>query len=348
MHENKYIFSAEVKARKRATVVALVLFLLFLLVFVIGIQTGTIHLPFKRVLPALLNQGTGKESFLVFQLRMPRIIISVLVGAGLAVSGCILQSVTRNPMADPGILGINAGAGLVVLGYIAGYAKVSPSPTVMSLLSWVGSIGAALTIYLLARNGNKGLSSTRLLLTGIALNFGIQAITTIITLSLNPQEYQTYAFWMAGSLWGITWPYVMTLLPIVIASLIVVLSQASSLDILPLGDSMAASLGVSVRKRQGIAILFAVMLAGSCVAAGGNIGFVGLLSTHISRRLVGAVHKRLLPVTAMVGGLLVLIADTIGRSMFLPSEMPTGIVVSVIGAPYFLYLLLRTARREGS
>lgn len=348
MHENKYIFSAEVKAKKRATVVALILFLLFLLVFILGIQTGTIHLPFKRVLPALLNQGTGKESFLVFQLRMPRIIISVLVGAGLAVSGCILQSVTRNPMADPGILGINAGAGLVVLGYIAGYAKVSPSPTVMSLLSWVGSIGAALTIYLLARNGNKGLSSTRLLLTGIALNFGIQAITTIITLSLNPQEYQTYAFWMAGSLWGITWPYVMTLLPIVIASLIVVLSQASSLDILPLGDSMAASLGVSVRKRQGIAILFAVMLAGSCVAAGGNIGFVGLLSTHISRRLVGAVHKRLLPVTAMVGGLLVLIADTIGRSMFLPSEMPTGIVVSVIGAPYFLYLLLRTARREGS
>lgn len=348
MHENKYIFSAEVKAKKRATVVALILFLLFLLVFILGTQTGTIHLPFKRVLPALLNQGTGKESFLVFQLRMPRIIISVLVGAGLAVSGCILQSVTRNPMADPGILGINAGAGLVVLGYIAGYAKVSPSPTVMSLLSWVGSIGAALTIYLLARNGNKGLSSTRLLLTGIALNFGIQAITTIITLSLNPQEYQTYAFWMAGSLWGITWPYVMTLLPIVIASLIVVLSQASSLDILPLGDSMAASLGVSVRKRQGIAILFAVMLAGSCVAAGGNIGFVGLLSTHISRRLVGAVHKRLLPVTAMVGGLLVLIADTIGRSMFLPSEMPTGIVVSVIGAPYFLYLLLRTARREGS
>lgn len=348
MHENKYIFSAEVKAKKRATVVALILFLLFLLVFILGIQTGTIHLPFKRVLPALLNQGTGKESFLVFQLRMPRIIISVLVGAGLAVSGCILQSVTRNPMADPGILGINAGAGLVVLGYIAGYAKVSPSPTVMSLLSWVGSIGAALTIYLLARNGNKGLSSTRLLLTGIALNFGIQAITTIITLSLNPQEYQTYAFWMAGSLWGITWPYVVTLLPIVIASLIVVLSQASSLDILPLGDSMAASLGVSVRKRQGIAILFAVMLAGSCVAAGGNIGFVGLLSTHISRRLVGAVHKRLLPVTAMVGGLLVLIADTIGRSMFLPSEMPTGIVVSVIGAPYFLYLLLRTARREGS
>jgi iron complex transport system permease protein len=251
-------------------------------------------------------------------------------------------------MADPGILGINAGAGLVVLGYIAGYAKVSPSPTIMSLLSWVGSIGAALTIYLLARNGNKGLSSTRLLLTGIALNFGIQAITTIITLSLNPQEYQTYAFWMAGSLWGITWPYVVTLLPIVIASLIVVLSQASSLDILPLGESMAASLGVSVRKRQGIAILFAVMLAGSCVAAGGNIGFVGLLSTHISRRLVGAVHKRLLPVTAMVGGLLVLIADTIGRSMFLPSEMPTGIVVSVIGAPYFLYLLLRTAKREGS
>lgn len=348
MHENKYIFSAEVKAKKRATVVALILFLLFLLVFILGIQTGTIHLPFKRVLPALLNQGTGKESFLVFQLRMPRIIISVLVGAGLAVSGCILQSVTRNPMADPGILGINAGAGLVVLGYIAGYAKVSPSPTVMSLLSWVGSIGAALTIYLLARNGNKGLSSTQLLLTGIALNFGIQAITTIITLSLNPQEYQTYAFWMAGSLWGITWPYVVTLLPIVIASLIVVLSQASSLDILPLGESMAASLGVSVRKRQGIAILFAVMLAGSCVAAGGNIGFVGLLSTHISRRLVGAVHKRLLPVTAMVGGLLVLIADTIGRSMFLPSEMPTGIVVSVIGAPYFLYLLLRTARREGS
>jgi iron complex transport system permease protein len=348
MHENKYIFSAEVKAKKRATVLALILFLLFLLVFILGIQTGTIHLPFKRVLPTLLNQGTGKESFLVFQLRMPRIIISVLVGAGLAVSGCILQSVTRNPMADPGILGINAGAGLVVLGYIAGYAKVSPSPTVMSLLSWVGSIGAALTIYLLARNGNKGLSSTRLLLTGIALNFGIQAITTIITLSLNPQEYQTYAFWMAGSLWGITWPYVVTLLPIVIASLIVVLSQASSLDILPLGESMAASLGVSVRKRQGIAILFAVMLAGSCVAAGGNIGFVGLLSTHISRRLVGAVHKRLLPVTAMVGGLLVLIADTIGRSMFLPSEMPTGIVVSVIGAPYFLYLLLRTAKREGS
>ena len=346
MQENKYVFPAEVKAKKRAAVVALALFLLFLLVFFLGIQAGTIHLPFQRVLPALFNQGTGKESFLVFQLRMPRIIISVLVGAGLAVSGCILQSVTRNPMADPGILGINAGAGLVVLVYIAGHAKNSPSPAGMSLLSWVGSIGAALTIYLLARNGNKGLSSTRLLLTGIALNFGIQAITTIITLSLNPQEYQTYAYWMAGSLWGMTWPYVMTLLPIVMASLIIILSQASTLDILPLGDSMAASLGVSVRKRQGLAIFFAVILAGSCVATGGNIGFVGLLSTHISRRLVGAVHKRLLPVTALVGGLLVLMADTIGRSMFLPSEMPTGIVVSVIGAPYFLYLLLRTAKRE--
>lgn len=280
---------------------------------------------------------------MLFDFRLPRIVISLLIGAGLAVSGCVMQGISRNALADPGILGINAGAGLMVMLFISFFPNTTAAP--IYLLPVLALIGAGLTaalICVLAYKKNQGFKPTGLLLTGIAVAAGISAAMIVLTLRLSPEKYQFVAVWLAGSIWGSSWKFVLALLPWILVLLPFVMYKAQVMNVLNLGESMAAGLGASVTKEQLKLLAAAVGLAASCVAVSGGIGFVGLIAPHLGRRLVGAKHQMLLPVTAMIGALLVITADTLSRSILQPSEIPTGIVVAVIGAPYFLYLLSRT------
>ncbi|MEX3746604.1 MULTISPECIES: FecCD family ABC transporter permease [Lysinibacillus] len=338
-----YISPAEKKRKKINFIVVTIFILLTVFTFVISMNTGYIRLTPVEVFQTLFGNGTAKQELILFNIRLPRIIIGMLVGAALAVSGCILQGVTRNALADPGILGINAGAGLVVMLFVA-YMPTQNFNMIMLLpvFSCLGAILTAAIIFVLSYKKETGFSPKKLLLTGIAIASGISAVTIILTLKLTPEQYQFVAVWMAGGIWGSSWKFVLALLPFLLILIPLAWRKSHALNILNLGDPLAIGLGATIKKDRFVLLAVAVLLAGSAVSVSGGIGFVGLIAPHLVRRLVGPKHQTLLPVTALVGAFLVLVADTIGRWIIQPSEIPAGIVVAVIGAPYFLYLLSRT------
>jgi iron complex transport system permease protein len=335
--------SMEHHKKVRSIWILSILGILILIVFLISMNTGYIRLTPFEVIHTLFGGGTAKQQLILFDFRLPRIIISILAGAGLAVSGCILQGISRNALADPGILGINSGAGLAVVLFISFYPTNAAAPIFM--MPFLALIGAGLTaslIYVLAYKKHEGISPTLLILVGIAVAAGISAAMIVLTLRMNPQNYQMVAVWLAGSIRGTNWKYVTALLPWLIILIPYVLYKARVLNVLNLGDQTAAGLGTPIEGERLRLLAAAVGLAGACVAAGGGIGFVGLVGPHLAKRLVGPRHQFLLPASTLVGGLLLIIADTLGRWILQPSEIPTGIVVAVIGAPYFLYLLAKS------
>jgi iron complex transport system permease protein len=333
----------EQRREAHATKVLLIIGVLILIVIVISLNTGLIKLAPMDVFRTLFGGGTSQQHLILFEFRLPRIVLSIMVGAGLAVSGCILQGISRNALADPGILGINAGAGLVVVLFVSFFPTTSGAP--IFLLPFLALVGAALTaalIYVLAYKRGEGLLPVRLILVGIAVAAGISATMIVLMLKMNPQKYQLVSTWLAGSIWGTNWKFVLSLLPWLAVLLPYVFSKAKVLNVLNLGDQLATGLGASVERERIWLLAAAVGLAGSCVAVGGGIGFVGLIGPHLARQLVGPKHQYLLPASALVGGLLLIVADTLARWVLQPAEIPTGIIVAVIGAPYFLYLLSRS------
>ncbi|RKN84551.1 FecCD family ABC transporter permease [Paenibacillus ginsengarvi] len=321
----------------------IVLVALIVTAFIISMNTGFIRMSPIEVIQTFFGMGTSKQSLILYQFRLPRIVISVLVGAALAVSGCILQGISRNALADPGILGINAGAGLMVMLFISFFPTTAAAPVyALPLLALLGAGLTAMLIYSLANKRHEGIQPTRLVLSGIAVAAGISAAMIVLTLRLDPNKYQFMATWLAGSIWGANWKFVLALLPWVVVLIPYACYKANVLNALNLGDQTATGLGASVGKDRFLLLAVAVGLAGPAVAVSGGIGFVGLIGPHLARRLVGTKHQLLLPASALTGSFLLIIADTIGRSVLQPSEIPTGIVVAVIGAPYFLYLLARS------
>ncbi|HDX9669140.1 TPA: iron ABC transporter permease [Bacillus cereus] len=341
--EHINVVSFETKRKKREVTVLSVLAVLIVVTFVISMNTGHIRLAPMELIQTLFGNGTAQQDLILFEFRLPRIVVSVLVGASLAVSGCIMQGFSRNALADPGILGINAGAGLIVILYVAMFqTETISSVMLLPVLAWIGAGITAAVIYALSYKRGEGLSPTRLLLTGIAFAALISAATIVLTLRLSPEKYQFVATWMAGSIWASNWKFVISILPFIMLLLPFVIYKARVLNVLNLGDQVALGLGVSVEKERRLLLAAAVGLAGSAVSVSGGIGFVGLIAPHLMRRLVGPKHQYLIPGAALAGALLVLMADTIGRWIIQPSEIPAGIVVAVIGAPYFLYLLARS------
>jgi iron complex transport system permease protein len=318
---------------------------LLLLSFIISMNTGFTRLSPIDTVRTLLGGGTDKENLVLFQFRLPRIVISILVGAGLALSGCIIQGVSRNALADPGLLGINAGAGLfVVLFVMAWGAKTAVTIFALPFLALAGAGGAAVLIYLLAYKKEEGISPLRLVLVGIAVQAGIGAAMTVLVLALDESQFDFIVLWQAGSIWGSNWKFVVALLPWLLLLVPYAMMKAPVLDTLHLGDEIAGGLGTKVESERRKLLAAAVALAASSVAVSGSISFVGLIAPHLARRLVGTGHRLLLPACALCGALLVSASDTIGRLIVQPDEIPVGIVVAVVGAPYFLYLLARSRR----
>jgi iron complex transport system permease protein len=339
----KQIAHAEQSRKIRAVTVCAVLFLLLLVTFVISMNTGVIRLSPLDVMRTMIGAGTERQNLILFDFRLPRIVVSVLVGVGLAVSGCILQGITRNALAEPGILGINSGAGLMVVLFVS-FFPMNQAGTVylMPILAFLGAALAAALIYVLAFKKSRGLSPTRLILVGIAVAAGINAAMIVLTLRLNPNHYLFVATWLAGSIGSTDWNVVLAFVPWILLLLPYALYKANVLNVLSLGEQMAKGLGVALEKERLGLLAAAVALAGACVAVGGGIGFVGLIAPHLARRLVGSKHQFLLPASALSGGVLLIVADTLARWVLQPGEIPTGIVVAVIGAPYFLYLMAKS------
>jgi iron complex transport system permease protein len=340
---NSLISSVEQKRRRRAILVMSILIVGILIAFLISMNTGVIRLTPLDVLKTLFGMGTAQQHLVLFDFRLPRIIISILIGMGLAISGAVLQALSRNALADPGIIGINSGAGMVILLYVAFYTTPAAAPVyLLPILAWLGGGIAAFLVFVISYRRHKGISSNRLILNGVAISSGFSAVTILVSLRINPEQYQFVATWIAGSIWSKDWNYVYALLPFIIILMPYVFFKAQTINVLNLGAPMATGLGAAVARQQIWLLAAAVGLASSCVAVSGSIGFVGLIAPHLARRLVGNRYQVVLPATALAGGFLVLVADTLGRWVLQPTEIPTGIVVAVIGAPYFLYLMFRT------
>lgn len=339
---NSYLTPSQLKAKRKHFSILATLIVLIVITFVISMNTGVIKLTPMEVLRTLFGQGDAQQQLILYEFRLPRIVIAVLVGMGLAISGAILQGISKNALADPGILGINAGAGLAVMLYVSFFPTTKAAPVyLLPILAFVGAGLTAVLIYSLSYRRHEGITPMRLILTGLAVAAGISSAMIVLTLRLSPENYQFVATWLAGSIWGSNWRFVLSLLPWLVILLPFVYSKSRVLNILNLGELTAVGLGASIEKERRWLLAAAVGLAGASVSVSGGIGFVGLVAPHLARQLVGAKHQFLLPTAALLGGFLVLMADTIGRSILEPSEIPAGIVVAVLGAPYFLYLLAR-------
>ncbi|MGX7420511.1 FecCD family ABC transporter permease [Carnobacterium gallinarum] len=319
------------------------LLLIFIgLCFLISMNTGLMTLSPNEIFQTLIGNGTSQQELILYDFRLPRISLAILVGAGLAISGCILQGVTRNPLADTGILGINAGAGIAVLLFVTYFSSASGSSVfLLPIIAFIGAAVATLLIYLLSYKKGEGITTTRFVLTGVAVAAGITALMIVFTLRLSPTKYQFITTWLAGSIWGSSWVFVWVLLLWLVILVPLAFRKAKVLDLFSLGEEATIGLGVNLEKERVILLSIAVAIAGVSVSVSGGIGFIGLLAPHLARQLVGSRHRYLLPLSALIGSSLLIVADTLGRVVISPAEMPAGILVSIIGAPYFLYILSR-------
>ncbi len=324
---------------RRVPLVLLALGLITLAAIVIHVGYGEYPIPPLEVLKTILGLETGHSeySFVVNILRLPRVLVAFLVGVGLAVSGAILQGLTRNPLADPSIIGISSGASLAAVILIV---LVPMAPLfLLPLAAFAGALIVAVLIYFLA--WKQGSTSVRLILVGVGLAIIVDALTTLMITFGEINSVSQALVWLAGSVYGRSWEHVWPLLTWLGSLAPLTLLLCRDLNTLNLGDEVAQSLGNRVEFKRSLLLLISVALAGAAVATAGTIDFVGLMAPHIARQLVGPSHEGLIPTAALTGGMLVVLADLLGHSLFAPIEIPCGIITAAIGAPYFLYLMYR-------
>lgn len=326
--------------RKQRTIVALSL-VLIIVTAIIGMGIGSAPLSFERLVPTLFGYGTSKEEFILFSIRLPQILITLLAGMALALSGAILQGLTKNDLADPGIIGINSGAGVAIAIFFL-YFPIEAGSFVY-MIPFVGFIGAIITaffIYLCAYSKKHGLQPINLVLIGIGFSTALSGAMIVIISSTERTKVDFIAKWLAGNIWGTDWPFIWALLPWLVLFIPFTLYKANRLNVLGFSDSVAIGLGVSIERERIVLLFTAVALAAAAVSVTGGISFIGLMAPHLAKSLVGPRNQLFIPVAILLGGWLLLFADTIGRNL-LDSPIPAGIMVSVIGAPYFIYLLLK-------
>lgn len=327
---------------KKQRIIILALLILIIATITVGMGLGAASLSYDRLLPTLFGQGTFKEEFVLFSLRLPRITITLLAGMALALSGAILQGITRNDLAEPGIIGINSGAGVAIAIFFL-YFPIDAGSFVY-LLPVVGFIGAFITaclIYVFSYKKATGLQPTNLTLTGIGFSFALSGTMIVIISSAERAKVDFIAKWIAGNIWGDDWVFVLAIIPWLAVLIPFTFYKANRLNILALNEPVAIGVGIEIEKERRSLLLAAVALAATAVSVTGGIAFIGLMAPHIAKSLVGPRHQMFVPIAVLIGGWLLLLADTIGRHIVEPSGIPAGVVVALIGAPYFMYLLLK-------
>lgn len=329
-------------SERRRRIRIMILIILLLAGIWLEINAGYRKISPEEMWEILKGGGTKSVRYTLLNLRLPRIFTSLLVGMGLAVSGCVIQGVSRNDMAEPGILGINAGAGLFVAAFLVLVPQSSVSLTVLlPVLAFAGSMAVAVLDYRLARTG-QGISPRRLLLMGVAVSTAVSSVTTILMLRLPDSDYAFVQNWLSGSIWGANWQNVRLLFVSLLLLGLFVFYKSRTLNVLSLSYQTAVGLGAAVSRQTVILLGAAIAMSGLCCAVGGGLSFVGLVCPHMARRLVGPNYRILVPATVLTGSVLMTYADLISRTLLSPREIPVGIVAAVIGAPYFLYLLIKT------
>ncbi|MGG3125101.1 iron chelate uptake ABC transporter family permease subunit [Priestia megaterium] len=325
--------------KKHPYVIISILLLMLVIIALISLGIGAAYISTSEIFYNLV--GTSQDNnFILFNYRIPRMLIGIVIGASLAVAGAILQGILKNPLASPDVVGITKGSGLFAVAILIIFPGAS-----MFMLPLSAFLGAAvIAIVLILFSYTQGAKTHTLALIGVALGAICQAGIQYFMIKF-PDNVNTTLLWLTGSLWGRDWDEMWFLIPcIVLVPFIIIFT--SKLDILNLGDEIAVGLGEKIKYVRYILLSIAVILTGSSVAVVGSIGFIGLIAPHVGRRLVGSRSKFLLPVSAIIGALFLLIADSLGRGIAPPIEIPAGIITAIIGAPYFLYLLRREQKNK--
>lgn len=313
---------------------------------VFSLCVGPAWLSPAEVFGALSGGGSETSSAIVLEIRFPRTVLAILVGASLGIGGAAMQGLFRNPMADPYIVGVSPGAALgavaaTVLGLSGGVLGVSAVP----LAAFVGGIGAALVVVALARRGGR-FPVADLLLIGLAVGAFAGAIYSFLILSLDDNRISSVLFWLLGSFAPADWSRVMAALPYFLVAAVGLLMLSRELDVFSLGEEEARYLGLRVERMKILAISLAALAASAAVAVSGVIGFVGLIVPHVARLMVGPRHVILLPIAALWGAAFLVLADTAARTVIPAVEIPVGVVTALCGAPFFLFLLRRSRKNE--
>ena len=332
--------------KKNKFKIALVILIALLIIsFGVTLCWGTYKVSPIEVINTFLGNGTKLQNTAILSIRLPRMLVGMFVAIALSTAGAILQTITKNDLADTGIIGINAGAAVAAvlfITYSTGTYYSDLGQLSIFVLPFMAIVGAGITsfiIYMMSSRG--GIRPKRLLLIGIGLNAGLNAFITFFTFRGGVGDYNRVLVWTSGSLWGSGWSYAKVIIPIVLLMFIWVLLNHKKLDVLNLSDELAISLGLNIEKERKKFLSFAVVLAGTATAFAGNIGFLGLIAPHIAKKLVGPYHKNFIVVSAMISIIIMLVADAVSRNLFSPIEIPVGITVSIFGVPYFIYLMMK-------
>jgi len=314
----------------------------------VAISVGAVTVPLGEVWAVVWHHVTGTGTppadpatdQIVWNFRTPRVVLAALAGAGLAVSGAVLQTVVSNPLADPIVLGFSYGAtlGAVLVITLGGGAFLAGLG--VSAAAFAGALAAGALVFALGRRRGR-LAPTRLVLAGVAVGYVFLSATSYVQLQATPTELRTVMFWMLGSVAGATWDQVPAVTVVVLATTALLSLFGRRLNALLAGDESATALGVDVDRLRAALLVLSALLTGTVIAVAGSIGFVGLMIPHLVRLTVGADHRRLLPLTALLGALYLVLVDLLSRTLDRPGEMPLGILTALLGAPFFLWLLRR-------
>lgn len=327
--------------KKRIWLIQFILFIVLAFSILFSLNSGYSQTGLSDLWSMTIGTADKTSTLILLNMRMPRVILAALCGMGLALSGCTLQAVTDNPLADPGIIGINAGAGFFVMVFMWMFPSLHiDTKLYRPLFAMAGGLLTAFMLYRFARNNGR-MRPAHFLLGGIGISAGFTALMTILGTDINSSIYQMVQRWLVGNIWGTDWYQVKMLLLCLIVFIPIFFCRMNVLDLLLLGEDSASALGVKVAQERKLLLFISAAAAASCVSVSGGIGFIGLVAPHIARRLTGTRHRNLLITSMLAGGILLVLADTAGRILLSETEIPAGIVVSILAAPYFLYLLYK-------
>lgn len=326
--------------------------LLIILFLSIGfaVTMGSVDISIKEVYEVILYKlfnigdssiGAGAVADVVWLIRMPRIVLAIAVGAGLSVVGIVMQAIVKNPLADPYILGVSSGASLgATLAVVLGIGSVFGSNS-LGIMGFIGAFGVSILVLMISNIGERS-NSIKLLLAGMALSSVCSSFSSfLVYISDDSQKLKTITFWLMGSLAGAKWNEIVIILPVIILGTIFFVTQYRTLNLMLLGDEVSITLGTDLHKFRIIYLVITSLMIGLLVYVSGMIGFVGLIIPHIVRIIFGTDHKKIIPITALLGSIILIWADVISRSLIKGTEIPIGIVISIIGAPLFVWLMIK-------
>lgn len=331
------------KLRRKQIITFIIFAILLFAACTWSVASGEYKIPVDHFFKTLIGQGEYYDQLILMEFRFPRMLITILAGAALSLSGAIIQSVTKNPIAEPGILGINAGGGFAIALFLS-VGQIDPDNFVylLPIISVIGGVATAIIIFLFSMNKRDGITPASMVLIGVGMQTALYGGSITLMSKFDEDQSEFIATWFAGNIWGDEWAFVIATLPWIIILFPFLMYKSNVLNLVNTHEHIAKGLGVKIERERIVLFFIAVVLSSVAVAVAGSITFIGLMGPHIAKSIVGPRHQLFLPISILVGAFLLVFADTLGKIILEPTGIPAEIVVAIIGAPYFIYLMYKS------